>query len=360
MATKASDSTLRRAESNRSGRTTARILRSNTQQVLHNLPKLNQEVWLVLSLILISMVLNLLVASNQMVLGFYTLPTVFSAYLYGRRHATLTALGSILLVVLVVYYNPAIIARAGYLSLQAERFLDITVWGGILILTAYAMGTLYEARQQQVVELRKTYNGVLVILQHFISNDKYTHNHSYRVSIYAARIAAQMGLDEDRIEDIRVAALLHDIGKLKISRDLLYKASKLSPEEFAQVRRHLQIGMDMLNPVGGSLQRVLPIILAHHDRFDGSGYHPKRGSQIPLEARILSLADVYDALTSDRPYRHAMSPFEAKSTIESQSGKDFDPQVVEAFLSLFQDGQMEVPNLFVDPEAEFGLLSPAQ
>ena len=101
------------------------------------------------------------------------------------------------------------------------------VWGGTLIVTGYLMGTLYEHKNEQINELRETYQGVLLILRHFISKDTYTENHCYRVSVYATRIAAEIDLPTDRIEDVRAAALLHDIGKLDISRDLLYKAARL-------------------------------------------------------------------------------------------------------------------------------------
>ena len=103
----------------------------------------------------------------------------------------------------------------------------------------------------------------------------------------------------------------------------------------------------MLEPVGGSLRRVIPIILAHHDKFDGSGYHPTRGEDIPIEARIISVADVYDSLTSDRPYRKAMSPFEAREMIVKGSGTEFDPEVVDAFLAAFRKGELEMPAFVV-------------
>ena len=122
------------------------------------------------------------------------------------------------------------------------------------------------------------------------------------------------------IEDIKAAAMLHDIGKLDISRDILYKAARLTNEEYEEIKQHVSKGIEMLEPVGGSLRRVIPIILAHHDRFDGSGYHPTSGEQIPIEARIISVADVYDSLTSDRPYRKAMSPFEARDIIAKGVG----------------------------------------
>ena len=103
----------------------------------------------------------------------------------------------------------------------------------------------------------------------------------------------------------------------------------------------------MLEPVGGSLRRILPIILSHHDKYDGSGYNPTAGEGIPLESRIISVADVYDSLTSDRPYRKAMSPFDAKEILVKGSGTDFDPTVVEAFNDAFRRGDMEVPQLVV-------------
>lgn len=141
---------------------------------------------------------------------------------------------------------------------------------------------------------------------------------------------------------MRAAALLHDIGKLNVSREVLYKAARLNDAEMAEMRTHVERGVALLEPVGGSLRGVIPIILAHHDKFDGSGYHPTRGEAIPVESRIISVADVYDSLTSDRPYRKAMSPFDVRAMIANGSGTEFDPDVVDAFLALFSRGEMEV------------------
>jgi len=314
---------------------------------LRRIREVNGELWLLLSLFLIAMLLNYMVSMHRMVLGFYVLPTIFSAYFYGRRHATLTALASCCIVVLVTHFNPDTFATREGVTLADSKWFDIGVWGGTLILIAYAMGTLYDNMQAKVNELRETYNGLLMILRQFISKDQYTQNHSYRVSIYAAKIAVEMGLGSERIEDVRAASLLHDIGKLDISRDLLYKASRLTSEETEEVKKHVAKGGEILQPVGGALSRILPIILAHHDKFDGSGYNPTRGDQIPLESRIITVADVYDALTSDRPYRKAVTTFEAKEIILKGAGTEFDPAVVRAFSSAFGTGQMEVPELVV-------------
>ena len=312
--------------------------------ITRQLTEVNKELWLLLSMFVIAFGMDYLVVSDHIVLGFYTLPTLYSAYFYGRRHATLTAFASVLVVTLVVYVNPLLLTEEGGGLPERGRWYELVGWGGILVITAYAMGTLYDHKSKQLQELRETYNGVLIILRQFISKDKYTQNHSYRVSLYATKIATQFGLSSERVEDVRAAALLHDIGKLDISRQILYKAARLSPEECQEMSHHVEKGAQMLEPVGGSLQRVIPIVLAHHDKFDGSGYHPTRGKEIPLAARIISVADVYDSLSSDRPYRKAMVPLDAKETIVKSSGSQFDPKVVEAFVALFESGQMEIPD----------------
>lgn len=314
---------------------------------LRRLADVNRELWLLLSLFVLAALFNTLLDAHRMLLGLYTLPTLFSAYVYGRRHATMTALGSVLIVVLITYYNPSLFGRRQDPLPISEKWFEITVWGGILMVNAYAMGTLYEHKEKHLRELRNTYHGVLMILSHFISKDKYTQNHSYRVSVYATKIAAQMGLPMQTIEDIRAAALIHDLGKLDISREILYKAARLTSDEYQQMQTHVDVGIQMLQPVGGPLGRVIPIILAHHDKYDGSGYHPTQGEDIPLEARILSVADAYDAMTSDRPYRKAISTFDAKEAILKASGSDFDPKVTEAFAACFRLGQMEVPEVMV-------------
>jgi putative nucleotidyltransferase with HDIG domain len=316
-----------------------------TSRFVRRLEKVNRELLLVFSLFALAGMLNSLVSSQRVVLGLYTLPTVVSAYLYGRRHATLTAVASVLMLVLLAWFNPEFLGQQPSEIIVGAKWIDMTIWGGTLMVTAYLMGTLCDHKTEQVRELRETYSGVMLILGHFISKDKYTENHSYRVSVYASRIAAALDFSSERIEDVRAAALLHDIGKLDVSRAVLYKAARLTEDEFAEMKTHVDRGIAMLEPVGGSLRRVIPIILAHHDKFDGSGYHPTRGEAIPVEARIIAVADVYDSLTSDRPYRKAMSPFEGREMIIRGSGTDFDPEVVDAFLTTFSRGEMEVPSV---------------
>jgi putative nucleotidyltransferase with HDIG domain len=309
---------------------------------------INKELLLILSIIAAAGVVNFFIAGQRLVLTFYNLPTLLAAYYFGRRRAMESAVASILFVVWINLMNPA--ALGGSLQWRAEALLawsDIGVWAGFLVITAYAMGSLYELGERRLHELRQTYYGVLQILNQFVGNDKFTQNHSYRVSVYATAIAVEMHMPEEQVEDVRAAALLHDIGKLEISREILYKAARLDENETVEMKSHVERGVKMLEPVGGSLHRILPIILAHHDRFDGSGYHPSKGEEIPLEARIITVADAYDAMISDRPYRKGITPIEGRDTILKEAGTTFDPYVVKAFESAFRKQRLEIPEVMV-------------
>jgi len=315
---------------------------------ISRLGDINKELLLILSIIAAAGIVNFFIAGQRLVLTFYNLPTLMAAYYFGRRRAVEAAVASILFVVWMNLMNPS--ALGGNIQWKTQGLLtwsDLCVWAGFLLISAYATGSLYELGERRLNELRETYYGVLQILNQFIGNDKFTQNHSYRVSVYATAIAAEMRLPQEQIEDVRAAALLHDIGKLEISRDILYKAARLDDGEIEEMKSHVEKGVKLLNPVGGSLRRVLPIILAHHDRFDGSGYHPSKGENIPIEARIIAVADAFDAMISDRPYRKGMTPIEGRDVILKSAGTDFDPSVVKAFESAFRKQRLEVPEVLV-------------
>jgi len=317
------------------------------RKLVSYLGQVSKELWLILSIVASAAVFNYFVGGQRLFLTVYNLPTFFAAYYFGRRRAIETALGSILFVTWVQLMNPGLLGRQFTPLDSVLTASDLAIWAGLLMIFAYATGTLHEQAQRRLDELRHTYTGLLQILSQFISNDKFTQNHSYRVSVYATQIAGEMGCNADQIEDIRAAALLHDIGKLEMSREVLYKAAKLTDDEVKEIKTHVQKGMNFLSPVAGSLRRVLPIILAHHDKFDGSGYHSTKGQDIPIEARIISVADVFDALISDRPYRKGLSPFEARDIILKGEGTDFDPDVIRAFKAAFQQQRLEVPEVLV-------------
>lgn len=165
----------------------------------------------------------------------------------------------------------------------------------------------------------------------------WTAGHSERVTYLAVAIGEAYGLDPAEITKLHRGAMLHDIGKLGISQTLLDKRGRLSTDEYNMVRSHTMIGERILEPIE-SFADIMPIVSQHHERFDGSGYHcGLSGSGIDLKARILAVADVYDAMTNPRPYRDSVDPKEVVEMIRKQSGSQFDPDVVSAFLTVIDD-----------------------
>jgi 5'-deoxynucleotidase YfbR-like HD superfamily hydrolase len=304
--------------------------------------QVNKELWLILSMLGLAAALNFLFTGHHMILGFFTFPTIFAAFFYGRRHATLTAFASVFLVGFLARINPNILGGPGELGYLQGRWYDIVAWGGILVVTAYAMGTLHELHRSRLRELKLTYNGLLVMLHQIVSKDKYTESHSYRVSLYASKIASYLRLRPDQIEDVRAASLIHDLGNVKTSRDLLQKAASLTEAEYHRFQKQAEKGSSLLEPVGGRIHRIIPIILAHMEKAENKGAAPARANDVPLEARILAVADAYDALTSDGPYRRGVSPFDAKESILKAAGSDFDSEVVQAFIAAFRENEMEL------------------
>jgi putative nucleotidyltransferase with HDIG domain len=168
----------------------------------------------------------------------------------------------------------------------------------------------------------------------FERRDPDTAGHAKRVTAVALRIATKLQVGTARVEAIRTGGPLHDIGKLAIEPGILGKPGPLEPEELAEIRTHPEVGVKMLDGVPG-IRHGLECVLHHHERWDGGGYpHGLSGEEIPLEARILAVADAYDAMISERPYRPALSRAEAMAEVERCSGSQFDPQVASAFLAL--------------------------
>ena len=167
--------------------------------------------------------------------------------------------------------------------------------------------------------------------------DEDTGNHVIRMAKYSRLIAEQLGFNKEDAEIIEMAAPMHDIGKIGIRDEILLKPGKLTPDEFEIMKTHTLIGHEILKDSPSQfLQMGSVIALGHHEKFDGTGYpHGKKGDEIPIEARIVAVADVYDALVSERPYKHAWSMETAVEYMERQKGKHFDPEVLDAFKAQF-------------------------
>jgi len=173
----------------------------------------------------------------------------------------------------------------------------------------------------------------MMLLQQLRNRDEYAYSHSIGTSILAVAFSRHMGFSQRQIKFFAMGALLLDIGKIKVSEELLKRPGRLSDDEFAEVKRHVQYGLDLLEGANGVSQLTLDVVACHHERFDGSGY-PRglKGRHIPVHARMAGIIDTYDAITSDRPYAAAMSPHEAIRRLYDLGGRDFQKELVEQFI----------------------------
>lgn len=157
--------------------------------------------------------------------------------------------------------------------------------------------------------------------------------HATRVAINSEAVAVRLGWEADLLEALRLGAALHDVGKVNVRREVLSKPGRLDDTELAEIQAHPVEGIWMLAGIP-SLAPALPYVLFHHERWDGLGYPTRRaGSAIPIEGRVLAVADAFDAMTSGRPYRPSLTPERAAAEIEHCAGTQFDPDVVETFLA---------------------------
>ncbi len=251
---------------------------------------------------------------------------------FWREHFLWTAPG---------YFAGACVGTAAALLCGSRSWMLLLFVTPVAWLTyqAYAVYTgRAEERQRHIERLAELYLGTIKSLALAIdAKDQYTHQHILRVQRYAVAIAKQIGLTGDALEAVNTGALLHDIGKLGVPDYILLKPGRLTDEEFAKIKKHPAIGAAILEAVNFPWP-VLPVVKSHHERWDGTGYPDGlRGEDIPLSARILAVADVYDALTSSRSYRSAWTPDAALEEIRRNAGAQFDPAVVHAFADVFAE-----------------------
>lgn len=230
------------------------------------------------------------------------------------------------------------------------RSIVLTMLGGLLILFLFVNRILYSASKtlriqneelvKQKVEIESaykmltdSYKSTIMTLSNAVdARDSYTAGHSERVARISLMIGKQMKLSLQDVKELEYAALFHDIGKIGIPDDILLKSSKLTDEEYTVIQRHPVLGVNILKSIE-FLKEILPIVKHHHERYDGKGYPDKMlRDDIPLCSRIIAVADTYDAMTSDRPYRKRLAHQVAVSEIVKNKGMQFDPNVVDAFM----------------------------
>jgi HD-GYP domain-containing protein (c-di-GMP phosphodiesterase class II) len=175
------------------------------------------------------------------------------------------------------------------------------------------------------------------------AKDPYTSGHSERVSVYSMHLAEAIGLPENRMLSLKLAGRIHDIGKIGVTEKILHKPDALDREEQTAIRQHPVIGETIIRPLKG-LGEVARIIRHHHERYDGSGYPDRlKGDEIPLEARIMSIADCYDAMTTQRPYRRPLREEIVVAELRDNKSRQFDPYLVDSFLKIYFTESLDWP-----------------
>ncbi len=259
----------------------------------------------------------------------FVLPIILAAIWFGLRCSLLAALG-----ITAAYLPHIFLAWSGRTSENISQIGEIVMFWTIGGLAGWLVDREHAALREAVHVSRGALHALVAALD---AREHQTERHSQRVADLACRIGERMGLQARQVLRLAQAAVLHDVGKIGVADSVLHKPGGLDEVEKAQMRQHAEKGYRILS-AAPHLHGVAKLVYAHHEWYDGTGY-PRglQGDQIPLEARIFAVADVFDALTSDRPYRRAMNRDEALRIIQEQRGRHFDPAVVRVFLAVLRE-----------------------
>lgn len=335
----------------------------------------------ILSVLLALLVLHFFVVHTIAFLGFYYLPILLAGYFCGKR---ISLLLSILAVFLVVLYSlvgpgkmspeiPRLEEQVGKLSqrspgwkemsnqLNREKFklyFSLIVWGSFLVLCGIASSVLYEQKERRIKELRSAYVGILQILTKYLElADRYSAGRSMRVAALATAMARRLNFAEEAAEDIRIAALLHDLGHKEISALILGKSADLGKETGPEITTHSISGQELMRSVSSVLEGVVPIVNAYREYFVMEGKE-RAPEPVRTAAEIVAAARAYDDMVTGTPARKAKSPSEALEEIKASAARGFDPEVVKALEEAAQAGERKIEPGEPPPESRAPVLGP--
>jgi hypothetical protein len=286
--------------------------------------------------------MNFFAGPRTSLLHFYYLPILVAGYVLGLRVALAAALLSVGFVVLFLVLFPT---RFGVGESILERMVQLGVWGGFLILTSYVVGLLYERNEEKVVHIRQAYVGLLEVLSRYVeTSERYSVGHSARVSRLAAQVAAELQLACDRVENCRIAGLLHDIGSVEIPLELIRRASDATERSAGGDRAPDRVRV--VDSLGTVLKEALPVL----DHL-GARYETvvRSGQEVPVESFVVAAVDAYDALVAGGPDSSGMPPHEAMTQLELRSGTRFPPEVIAALARVISHAAVESETVTAAP-----------
>ena len=232
--------------------------------------------------------------------------------------------------------------RLGVLYVDTRGTTNAFVKGDLELLVALAGPAAIAIKNAQYLSrLERSYQDTLNAIANSVEmRDHYTVGHTWRVTNFALEVARTLGWSEEKLKDCQMGGILHDVGKIAVDDSILRKPGKLTEEEFAKMKIHPERGARMLRDIE-QLRPLIPYCLHHHERYDGKGYpFGLVGENIPIEGRVIAVADAFDAMTSNRPYRKALDPSDAIEEIKKCSGTQFDPAVADAIVTCYQEGRI--------------------
>ena len=233
-------------------------------------------------------------------------------------------------------------ARLGVVYVDTRGTTNAFNTGDLELLVALAGPAAIAIKNAQYLrEIQRAYEDTLIVLSNAIElRDHYTVGHTVRVTNVSVEIARALGWDEEKLDEVRMGGVLHDVGKIAVDDAILRKPDRLTDEEYAKMKIHPQRGEDLLRDVD-FLHPLIPYCLYHHERYDGKGYpFGMKGDDIPMEGRVISVADTFDAMTSNRPYRKGLDPEIAIAELEKGKGSQFDPDCVDAMVASYRSGRI--------------------
>jgi putative nucleotidyltransferase with HDIG domain len=240
----------------------------------------------------------------------------------------------------------SIASRSLHHAERQTHALHGTTYAEAAVEWSRSLRTLQDSFLESQSEARKQYSALVELMSMMAravdERATFLRGHSERVSQYAGEIAREMQLDSAQVDRVRLSGLVHDIGNIGVDDSIMTKDLPLSPEEFEIVKAHTVKGASILRPIE-ALNDLIPGIELHHEALDGRGYpYGLQGDQVPMLARVIAVADTFDALTTNRPYQHAHTPEQALQIIKNLAGKRLDPEAVEALLAVYERGEIKI------------------